>query len=377
MPNAINRRDWLKFNSLATLALGFSLPSIANEEGIPKNFGAEQGLINLGSNENPYGISPKAKDAISRMIVESNRYQFNVASLQHFRDELSKYYQVSSDQVIVTPGSGNALQLLGLYFSKGNIVTATPTFGIFPRSVKNNGGRLIEIPLTSEKVHDLPAMLRAINKETQAVYICNPANPSSTIVPSRSLKNFCMEAAKKTVVIIDEAYIDFLIPPDNESMMALVEKTPNLIVLRTFSKIHAMAGLRVGFLVAHPTMIAKLEENYFTNAQIGVSNLSMAAAVASMNDEAHRISCKHKNAAARDYTIASLKEMKINAIPSFTNFIFFPLGKYPGDFSKNMLQKNVIVRSDNYPDGKWARVSIGTIDEMKKFISLMKSEWRS
>jgi histidinol-phosphate aminotransferase len=377
MPNAINRRDWLKFNSLATLALGFSLPSIANEEGIPRNFGAEQGLINLGSNENPYGISPKAKDAISRMIVESNRYQFNVASLQHFRDELSKYYQVSSDQVIVTPGSGNALQLLGLYFSKGNIVTATPTFGIFPRSVKNNGGRLIEIPLTSDKVHDLPAMLRAINKETQAVYICNPANPSSTIVPSRSLKNFCMEAAKKTVVIIDEAYIDFLIPPDNESMMALVEKTPNLIVLRTFSKIHAMAGLRVGFLVAHPTMIAKLEENYFTNAQIGVSNLSMAAAAASMNDEAHRISCKHKNAAARDYTIASLKEMKISAIPSFTNFIFFPLGKYPGDFAKNMLQKNVIVRSDNYPDGKWARVSIGTIDEMKKFISLMKAEWRS
>jgi histidinol-phosphate aminotransferase len=373
MPNAINRRDWLKFNSLATLALGFSLPSIANEEGIPRNFGAEQGLINLGSNENPYGISPKAKDAISRMIVESNRYQFNVASLQHFRDELSKYYQVSSDQVIVTPGSGNALQLLGLYFSKGNIVTATPTFGIFPRSVKNNGGRLIEIPLTSDKVHDLPAMLRAINKETQAVYICNPANPSSTIVPSRSLKNFCMEAAKKTVVIIDEAYIDFLIPPDNESMMALVEKTPNLIVLRTFSKIHAMAGLRVGFLVAHPTMIAKLEENYFTNAQIGVSNLSMAAAAASMNDEAHRISCKHKNAAARDYTIASLKEMKISAIPSFTNFIFFPLGKYPGDFAKNMLQKNVIVRSDNYPDGKWARVSIGTIDEMKKFISLMKA----
>lgn len=377
MPHAINRRDWLKFNSLATLALGFSLPSMANEEGIPRNFGAEKGLINLGSNENPYGISPKAKDAIGRMIAESNRYQFNVASLQHFRDELSKYYQVNSDQVIVTPGSGDALHLLGLYFNKGNIVTATPTFGILPRTAKNSGAKLIEIPLTTDKVHDLPAMLRAINKETQAVYICNPANPSGTIVPSRSLKNFCMEAAKKTVVIIDEAYIDFLIPPDNESMMALVEKTPNLIVLRTFSKIHAMAGLRVGFLVAHPSMIARLEENYFTNAQIGVSNLSMAAAVASMNDEAHRISCKHKNAAARDYTIASLKEMRINAIPSFTNFIFFPLGKYPGDFSKNMLQKNVIVRSDNYPDGKWARVSIGTMEEMRKFIGLMKTEWKA
>lgn len=375
MPNAINRRDWLKYNSLATLALGLSLPSMANEEGLPKNYGAAEGLINLGSNENPYGISPKAKDAINRMIFESNRYQFNVASLQHFRDELSRYYQVSSDQVIVTPGSGNALQLLGLYFSKGNIVTATPTFGILPRSAKSNGGKLIEIPLTAEKIHDLPAMLKAINKETQAVYICNPANPSGTIVSSKSLKNFCIEAAKKTVVIIDEAYIDFLIPPDNESMMGLVEKIPNLVVLRTFSKIHAMAGLRVGFLVAHPSMIAKLENGYFTNAQVGVSNLSMAAALASMNDEAHRISCKHKNAAARDYTINALKNMRINSIPSYTNFIFFPLGKYPGDFSKNMLQKNVIVRSDNYPDGKWARVSIGTMDEMKKFIGLMKTEW--
>ena len=166
MPNAINRREWLKYNSLATLALGLSLPSMANEEGLPKNYGAAEGLINLGSNENPYGISPKAKDAINRMIFESNRYQFNVAPLQHFRDELSRYYQVSSDQVIVTPGSGNALQLLGLYFSKGNIVTAMPTFGILPRSAKSNGGKLIEIPLTAEKIHDLPAMLKAINKET-------------------------------------------------------------------------------------------------------------------------------------------------------------------------------------------------------------------
>lgn len=376
MPNPVNRRDWLKQNSLAALALGFALPSMANEEGLLRNFGAANGLINLGSNENPYGISHKAREAILGMLTESNRYQFNVAPLQNFKKELSSYYQVGSNQVLVTAGSGDSLHMLARHFSKGNLVTATPTFATLPNTAKKIGTKVIEIPLTSDKVHDLPAMLRAITNETQLVYICNPANPSSTIVSPNILENFCIEAAKKAVVVIDEAYIDFLNAPDNRSMIGLINQNPNIIVVRTFSKIHAMAGLRVGFIVGHPTLIDSLDENYFRNSQITVSNLSMAAALASLKDEAHRESCKQKNAAAREYTFKALKEMNIQCIPSYTNFLFFPLGKYPGDFAQDMLQKNVILRSNNYPDGKWARVSVGTLDEMKQFIGLMKAVWK-
>ena len=372
MPTPVNRRDWLKQNSLAALAFGFTLPSMANEEGILRNFGADKGLINLGSNENPYGISPKAREAIMGMLSEANRYQFNVSSLQDFKKELAGYYHVGSDQLLVTAGSGDALNMLARHFSKGNLVTATPTFGILPNTAKKIGTKVVEIPLTADKVHDLPALLQAIDPETQLVYICNPANPSTTIVPVDALKNFCTEASKKAVVIIDEAYIDFLNPPDNESMIGLIDKNPNIIVVRTFSKIHAMAGLRIGFLVAHPTVIKSLEQNYFSNSQITVSNLTMAAALASLQDEGHCTTCKEKNAVARNYTFRALKEMNIAVIPSYTNFLFFPLGNYAGDFAKDMLQKKVILRSMTYPDGKWGRVSVGTLDEMKQFIGLMK-----
>lgn len=376
MKNTLNRRDWLKSNSLAALAFGFSLPSMANEEGILRSYGAETGLINLSANENPYGISPMAKEAIRNMISEANRYQFNVTSLQTFTKELAQYYKVNTEQVLVTAGSGDALQMLARHFNKGNLVTATPTFSILPSTAKKVGTKVIEVPLTKEKIHDLPAMLKAINGDTQLVYICNPANPTSTIVSPNDLKKFCIEASKKAVVVIDEAYIDFLDAPDNESMIGLVDKHPNVIVVRTFSKIHAMAGLRVGFLVGHPTTIDVLGKNYFSNSQITVSNLSMAAAMASLQDEEHRLSCKQKNEAARSFTIRSLQEMKINCIPSYTNFIFFPLGKYPGDFSKDMFDKNIFLRSNNYLGDKWARVSVGTIDEMKQFIDVMKKVWK-
>jgi histidinol-phosphate aminotransferase len=382
MANPVNRRDWLKNNALAALALGFPLSSMANEEGLLRSFGSEAGLINLGSNENPYGISPKAKEAILNMLSESNRYQFNVASLQNFTKELATYYKVTEGQVLVTAGSGDALNLLARHFNKGNLVTATPTFAILPNAAKKIGTKVIEVPLTADKVHDLPAMLRAITSDTQLVYICNPANPSSTIVPTKELKNFCIEASKKAVVVIDEAYIDFLVrldfddEPENRTMISLIEQNPNILVLRTFSKIHAMAGLRVGFLVGHPTLIDQLDKNYFSSTQMTVSNLSMAAALASLKDEQHRIDCKQKNTVARSYTFNALKEMNIQSALSYTNFLFFPLGKYPGDFAQDMLKKNVIVRSMNYPEGKWGRVSIGTLDEMKQFISLMKADWK-
>ncbi|MDB5209862.1 MAG: hypothetical protein JWQ30_689 [Sediminibacterium sp.] len=376
MSSKINRRDWLRYNSLAAIGLGISFKSMGNEEGIPRSFGAPEGLINLGSNENPYGISPKAKEAILGMLSEAHRYQFNVPSLQSFSAEIAKYCNVKSDQVLITAGSGDSLNLLARHFNKGNLVTATPIFATLPNTAKKVGTKVIEIPLTPEKTHDLPAMLRAITSDTQMVYLCNPANPSSTIIPTNVLKNFCVEASKKAVVVIDEAYIDFLEAPDSESMISLIDKNPNIIVVRTFSKIHAMAGLRVGFVVGHSTLIDGLDKNYFSSTQMTVSNLTMAAALASLKDEAHRASCKQKNEAARNYTFSALKGMNINCIPSHTNFLFFPLGKYPGDFAQDMFKKNTIVRSNNYPDGKWARVSVGTMDEMKKFIELMKLDWK-
>ncbi len=377
MTSTIHRREWLRQSSLAALGFGISLRSMANEERLPRNFGSEKGLINLGSNENPYGIAPAAKDAIIAMIGQANRYQFNVPVLQSFRKDLATYYGVSANQVLVTAGSGEALALLARHFNQGSLVTATPTFGILPNTAKRIGTRVVEIPLTEDKVHDLSKMLGAIGKDTKMVYICNPANPTATIIPSAVLKRFCEEASRKAVVVIDEAYIDFLNPPENESMMALPAGNPNIIVLRTFSKIHGMAGLRLGFTVAHPDVANDLGSSHFQGSEICVSNLTMAAALASMKDEGHRRDCKQKNEAARNFTLQELQKLHFRCIPSYTNFMFFNLGNYPGDFAQDMLKKNFLLRSSSYSDGKWARVSIGTMDEMQEFIKVMKESKQS
>ena len=375
--HTVNRRNWLKQSSLAALGVGISLRSMAGEEYIPKQYGADSGLINLGSNENPYGISPKAKEAILNLLGEANRYPFNINSLQTFTEQLASHHGVNAKNVLVTAGSGEGLALLARHFHEGNIITATPTFGILPGTAKKIGTELIEIPLTADKVHDLDAMLKAITNKTSLVYICNPANPTSTILNPSALKDFCLEASKKTTVLIDEAYFDFLDVPKSDSMISLAEKNPNIIVIKTFSKIYAMAGLRVGFIISHPSVINKLEPNYFQNSQFAVSVLSQTAALASLADKEHAHASRIKNKAARQFTHDELAKLGYKAIPSNTNFIFFPLKKYNGDFADEMMKKNILLRSSDYSDGKWARVSVGTLPEMQQFIQVMKKDFSS
>jgi histidinol-phosphate aminotransferase len=367
-----SRREWLKQSSFAAFGLGLSLRSMGNEEGLLRSFGKDQGLINLGSNENPYGISPSAKQAILDQISESNRYQFNVNAVKDFKSTLSTYLGVGPENLLVTAGSIEGLTLLGRYFSNGNMVTATPTYGTLPATAKRLGTEVKEVPLTAEKVHDLGGMLGAINSNTQLVMVVNPANPTATMIKPPELKSFCEEASKKTTVVVDEAYIDFLDAPDNESMISLITKNQNILVVRTFSKIHGMAGLRIGYVVGHPTLIKKLEERYFNLSHFQLSNLSMAAALASLQDEKHRENCKQKNAAARNFAYDEIKKLNYRCYPSYTNFIFFNLGNYKGDFSEYMLKQNIILRSNDYPDGKWCRVSVGTMEEMKQFSSILK-----
>jgi histidinol-phosphate aminotransferase len=369
-----SRRQWLQQSSLALLGLGISVRSMGNEERILRSTGMESGLINLGSNENPYGISAKAKQAILDMMGETNRYPFNVASLESSKKTLGNYYKVGDNQVLITAGSGEGLAMLARHFNKGNIVTADITFGVLPNTAKKIGTKVIEVPLTKEKVHDLPAMMKAINSETQLVYICNPANPTATILEANALRNFCEEASKKAVVLIDEAYNEFLDNADGQSMIPLIEKNPNILVIKTFSKIHAMAGLRIGFILGHPTLIKKLQPDYFQSSQLAVSVLSLNAALASLNDEAHKAMSKEKNAVARKYALDEMKKIGIDAIPSYTNFIFYPIKKYDGDYAGNMFNKHkIILRANKYADGQWGRVSIGTLEEMKAFCSTLKS----
>ncbi len=381
MPSTINRRNWFKQTSFATLGLGLSMRSFAHDtEGLPKtNFDSQKSLINLSSKENPYSISPKAKQAIIDMIPWASRYSFNLDGLKDARTTIAKYYGVAAENILLTAGSGEVLDLVPRFLNKpnGNLVTADPTFFVLPATAKKIGYSVNAVPVGSDRGLNLPAMLSAINNDTQLVYIVNPNNPTGTYLKPGAMKQFCEEAAKKTVVMIDEAYIDFLDAPDNESMIPLAANNSNILVTRTFSKIHGLAGLRIGYVIGSESRIKELEQSYFTESQIAISDLTLAAAMASLQDEEHRLQVKQKNAAARDYTLKSLREMKLNPITSYTNFILFPLGNYDGNFADFMMTKNIHLRSNTYLGEKWCRVSVGTMDEMQQFIKVMKETWKA
>ena len=380
MASPINRRDWLRQSTLAALGMGLTLPSLAHEEFQRNRYHTDgNNLINLGSNENPYGISPKAKQAIMDMIPWSNRYSFNLDGLKDARNTVSNYFGVASNNILLTAGSSIVLDFFPriLYKPGAHLVTAEPTFFVLPMLCKQLGYSVSAVRVGADDGLDLSAMLSAIQPNTQLVYVVNPNNPTGTYIKPGAMKEFCLEASKKTTVLIDEAYLDFLDSPDNESMIPLAANNPNIFVTRTFSKIHGMAGLRIGYLIGHPSRIETFENDYFSDSQIAISDLSLAAAMASLKDEAHRLEAKHEIISARDYTVKSLQKLNIKVTPSFTNFIHFPLGNYEGDFADFMLKKNIILR--NYPIGKekWGRVSVGTMPEMQQFIKVMNETWKA
>jgi histidinol-phosphate aminotransferase len=381
----MRRRDFFKNSTLTTLGLGISLHSFSHSSfydpsGLPqKTPDNNNGLINLSSNENPHEIPPLAKQAIIDAIPFSNRYSFNLPQFKEARKTIAQYYGVGPENILLTSGSAIVLDYTVRYFYKpgANLVTAEPTFFVLPRTAADLGYSLKKIPVDQNRQIDLAGMLNSIDSNTQLIYLVNPNNPTGVALKPGPIKDFLREAAKKSVTLIDEAYLDFLSAPDNESMIPLAAADPNIMVTRTFSKIHGMAGLRIGFVISHADRIRQLEKNYFGESQVAISDLSLAAALASLKDEDHRASVKKKIIAAREYTIQSLKNLNIDAIPSVTNFILFPLGKYEGNFAEFMLTKGIYLRSNTYLGEKFCRVSVGTMEEMQQFIKVMKENWKS
>jgi histidinol-phosphate aminotransferase len=370
---SINRRRWIRQSVLSTMGLGISLKGISEDLCMPRASFPDTGIINLGANENPYGMSPQAKQAIHGLVDGANRYGFNIPATQTLAADIAGHWGIDTKQVLLLAGSGESLKLLPRHFSKGDLVTAKPTFAILPRTAKAIGTKVIEVPLTPEKVHDLDAMRKAVTDTTGTVYICNPANPTATVLDPAKLRAFCLEVSQKATVIIDEAYFELLDAPYNESMIPLTKDNKRIIIVKTFSKIYAMAGMRVGYLVAHPDTISELNAGLFRQSDFCVNVLASVAATASLKDPTHAKYCKAQLATNRDYTQQALKGMGYRVIPSYTNFIFYAVPNFKGKFSEYMYDKQkILMRSDDYEDGQWARVSLGTMEEMKQFIEAMK-----
>jgi len=364
-----NRRNWLKQTSIGIVGLGiiqferFAIPTkedIIEEENV--------GLIRLRSNENPYGPSALARNAMRDSINGSNRYNWEL--LDELIGKIAQKHHLTDQSILLGAGSSEILNLVALYYSKqsGNLIIAETTFDYWTVTAENAGLKKISIPLTADKKHNLSAMLNAIDADTRLVYICNPNNPTGTLCESEALLNFINEATKRTKVLVDEAYLDFT---DQPSLANLVTENKNLIIARTFSKIYGLAGARIGYAIAHPETITEMNQLHFS-ASGSVSIPSAAAALASLKDDKFVADTISLNAEARKYTIEQLENLKIRCIPSHTNFVYFSLENYNKDFFEQ-LKKNTILGTKIYEEkGKWSRITIGTMEEMKEFIKALE-----
>jgi len=381
--SSINRRNWLKSSLvLATGAVVAPQALASSPQIIPqfkpqiweRNFSFPPDMSKLKArllaNENPYGPSDKVRLAIMESVGLGYRYGHQDA--KKLKEMLAEKEGVTPDHIMLGPGSTDILEKTAIvqFTEGGNIVSADPSYMSLVKTAMSFGADWKNIPLTSSYAHDLPAMAHAIDKETQLVYVCNPNNPMGSLTPAEDLRKFCSTVSEDVPVFVDEAYLEFLEDPEASSMVGLVAEGKNIIVARTFSKIHGMAGLRVGYGVALPETLEKISSMVRSN--MGLSITSLRGAMASL--EAHDFQKKSRKLTAetREYVAGELDKLGFAYVPSHTSFMIFPIELEGEKYLSKMFELGIGIRVFEIDDKPWCRVSMGTMKEMEMFVSALK-----
>ena len=364
-----NRRDWLKQIGLSVAGIGLTnLNAISSPTDLLAKDSANNLPIRLSSNENPYGPSPLARAAMIENVNISNRYNWELST--ELIKAVDKKNNISTSNILLGAGSTEILDLVTRLSSskKGSFLIADPSYSYWTEAAEKLGLKKITVPLTKSKQLDLDAMLKAIQSDTRLIYICNPNNPTGSIADRVDLIKFINEVSKKSIVLIDEAYIDYT---NQESLSALAIENKNVIIAKTFSKIYGLAGARIGYAIGNNKTTEELSElKSWASGSISVA--STAAALAALNDEKFVLDALSLNKNARQFTIENLKKLNLVCIPSNTNFIYFSLTNYKKDFFEQLKNNNIIGTKIYEEQGKWTRITVGTMEEMQKFISAIQ-----
>jgi len=331
--------------------------------------------IKMASNESPFGPSPRAIQAMQAVLSECNYYPDNDA--RDLRDELAKRHGVNPEQVVVTAGSTALLGIIArTLLSPGlNAVTSKHSFIVYPIATKAAGGELIEVP-TRNDGFDLDAVANAINSKTRMIFLANPNNPTGTLVTADDLDRFLGKVPENVITILDEAYYDFAQYFAGERgvnyshSLDYARQQRNVVVLRTFSKAHGLAGVRVGYGIG-PTELM----SYFARMRttFSVSVVAQAAALAALEDEAHTRKALENNARQAQSLLDGISELGYRPIPTWANFIYLDISEDAALFAKRMQSEGVIIR----PLGPWGaptsfRVTIGTPEQNNTFLRAFK-----
>jgi histidinol-phosphate aminotransferase len=327
--------------------------------------------IKMASNESPFGPSPVAIRAMQSVLAETNFYPDNDAS--ELRQKIAEREQVKPEQIVVTAGSTSLLDIIArTLLSPGfNAVTSERSFIVYPIATKAAGGELIEVPMR-EHGFDLDAVATAVNPKTRVVFVANPNNPTGTLVSSAELDRFLEKMPEHVIVVLDEAYYDYarhftaIRGGDYSRSMEYVREGRNVVVLRTFSKAHGLAGLRIGYGIGPAELIS-----YFARMRttFSISVPAQAAALAAFEDVAHTTKAVTNNAEQAQPLSDAIQEMGYTVVPTWANFIYCETGDNASDVAKRLQAEGVIIR----PMGPWGapeaiRITVGTAEQNAIFL---------
>lgn len=325
-------------------------------------------IVKLASNETSIGPSPLAVEAVKREAGNINFYPEGSSRL--LREKLASRLKVKEDMIIVANGADDLIDLIGMAFvDEGDeVITSETTFPAYETSTKIMGGLYVPIKLNNYNF-DLEAITKRVTEKTKLIYFCNPNNPTGTLVKKDAVEKMMQELPNEVIIVFDEAYYDYVEDKDYPDSISYVLKDRNVIILRTFSKIAGIAGVRAGYAIARPELIDYLSRviNPFT-----ANRLAQAAALASLDDTAHYNQVLKVNSEGKRYLYQELDKLNLFYLPTETNFIFIDLKQDSQIFFEKCLQKGVIIRPGGmYGTPTFIRVTIGTQYENEKFIQAL------
>ncbi len=328
-------------------------------------------VIKLASNENPLGPAPKAQEAIYDAAGRVSLYpDGNCFSLKR---SLSEKLNIGEEYLIIGNGSDEILKFLAeTYLSEGDeTIAAAPTFSEYTFVTKLMGGRVIEVPLDDEYCHDLESMQDAVNKKTKIIFICNPNNPTGTIVKKKEFEKFLNAVPKNVLVVFDEAYHEYVESTEYPDGLSYIrEGRENIIVLRTFSKFYGLAGLRVGYGIADPQLLSWVSR---VKEPFNVNLLAQEAACRALEDEDFCVRTYTTNSEGKKYLYSELEKIGLKYIPTEANFIMLDTGINCRKVFDALLRKGVIVRTgDIFGMDTWLRVTVGTLEQNERFTGALK-----
>ena len=326
--------------------------------------------IKLASNENPLAPSDRVQRAILAALNHLNRYPDG--SGFYLRQALAKKHGASPDQIVLGNGSNELIELLVRAFLRpgDEAVVPHPSFVVYPMIVQAAGGVRVMVMLKEHRL-DLEAMARAITPLTKVVFIANPNNPTATIVTADEVERFMTRVPERTIVVFDEAYIEFALGPDFPDTLNYVKQGRKVAVLRTFSKATSLAGLRVGYGVAEADAVALMNR---IRQPFNVNSLAQAGALAALEDESHVLECVRMIEAGRHFLYDEFKTLGVQYVPSRANFILVDVGRSAADIYQKLLHEGVIVRPMT-PFGMETalRITVGTPEENRKLVRALRT----